>query len=161
MSWTKEQFVLKAYAEIGFSNRIYDLKPEHLEYGLTSMDAMIATWNELGIRLGYLIPDSYENSNLNDETNVPDRANQAIYTNLAIRIADTLGKVVSENLKLIADSSYAVVLGRAALPNPRRMPNDMPRGAGNKGWRQNRPFISSPPDKIDVGSGGDDLELEI
>jgi hypothetical protein len=75
---------------------------------------------------------------LDDESNVPDRANEAIYLNLALKIAPSLGKTVSPDLKASAWYAYNNLLSWA-LSNPRKMsmPDTMPRGAGNKPWRFN------------------------
>jgi len=56
---------------------------------------MLAMWNGRGIRLNYLLSTDPENVNLDDETDVPDYANEAIILNLAIKIAPSHGKSLS------------------------------------------------------------------
>jgi hypothetical protein len=154
MSWTKRQFVEQAFEEIGYASYAYDLEPEQLESAMRRMDSMMATWNEKGIRLGYPIPSSPENSDLDEETNVPDSANEAIYTNLAIRVAPTIGKVASAETKATANTAYKVLLSRAAMPNEQQLPSTLPAGAGNKPWRNDNPFLDEPDDPLLAGGDG-------
>jgi hypothetical protein len=87
MGYTKRQFVTSAFEEIGLADYVFDLQPEQLEAALRRLDSMMAEWNAAGIRLGYAMPSSPQDSDLDTETNVPDSAWEAIITNLAIRIA--------------------------------------------------------------------------
>lgn len=56
MGWTKRQFVTQAFEEIGLASYVFDLTPEQLDSALRRLDTMIASWNALGIRLGYPLP---------------------------------------------------------------------------------------------------------
>lgn len=141
MSWTKRQFVYQAFEEIGYANYAYDLEPEQLESALRRLDSMMATWNAKSIRINYPIPTSPENSDLDEETGVPDRANEAIYLNLAIRIAPVVGKTVSSETRMSARMAYNEVLQNATMPNEMLFPRSLPAGAGNKPWRYDTPFI--------------------
>ena len=89
MGWTRRQFVEQAFEEIGYASYVYDLEPEQLESAGRRLDAMVASWNGKGIRLGYPLPSSPELASLDTETEVPDYANEAIYTNLAVKLAPT------------------------------------------------------------------------
>lgn len=157
MSWTKRQFVQQAFEEIGLASYAFDLQPEQLQSALRRMDAMMATWNAKGIRIGYPIPTSPENSYLDDETGVPDAANEAIYTNLAIRIAPSFGKAVSMEAKASARAAYDVLLMRAAVPPEMQLPGSLPAGAGNKPWRNDDEYIKDPSDPL---LAGDDSVLD-
>jgi hypothetical protein len=156
MSWTKRQFINKAYGVIGLASYAYDLTPEELQDAMTTMDSMMATWNAKGIRLGYPIPSSPENSDLDDETNVPDAANEAIYLNLAIRIALGKGKVVLPDTKIIAREAYKSALMHTSEVIEKQMPETMPLGAGHKSWRsRSGPYVTPPTDPITVGGDGE------
>lgn len=102
MGWTKRDFIAAAYEEIGLAQSVFDLSPEQIQSALRKMDSMMATWNARGIRLGYPLPSSPGESELTTDTEVPDRANEAIYTNLAIRLASAVGRPVSDDLKRVA-----------------------------------------------------------
>jgi len=151
MGWTKRQFVIQAFEEVGYASYKFDLQNEQLESALRRMDAMMSTWNGLGIRVGYPIPTSPENSDLDQETNVPDSANEAIYTNLSVRIAPTIGKTVSLETGRVARSAYRVLLARATQPIEKQFPGTMPSGAGNKSRNIDFPFVNGPTDPLLAG----------
>jgi len=155
MGYSKRQFVAAAFEEIGLASYVFDLSPEQLQSALRRLDAMIADWNGKGILLGYPLPGSPQDSDLDEPTLVPDSANQAILTNLAIRIAPSYGKVVMPETKAVAKDSYNTLLQRATMPPEQQLPATMPAGAGNKPWRvYDNPFIRPPVDPVDAGPDG-------
>ena len=152
MSWTKRQFVEAAFEEAGYAVYAFDLQAEQLESALRRLDAMMSTWNSIGIRVGYPLPASPGDSDLDAETGVPDSANEAIYTNLAIRIGPPLGKTISRETKVAAKSSYNALLSLSTKPEPMQLPSNMPAGAGNKkDTVDDRPFSSAPDDPVAAG----------
>ncbi len=155
MGWSKRQFVTQAFDEIGLASYVFDLSPEQLQSALQRLDMMIASWNALGIRLGYPLPSSPLDSDLDEQTNVPDSANQAIYTNLAIKLAPSYGKQIMPDTKATAKESYNTLLARAAMPHEQQLPASMPSGAGNKPWRvYDDPFLRRPVDPLLAGQDG-------
>lgn len=161
MSWTKRQFIEQAFEEIGLAAYVYDLTPEQLQSALRRMDAMVAGWNANGVRIGYPLPSSPEGSDLDQDTGVPDFANEAIYLGLAVRIAPSFGKTVAPETKAFADMAYSNMANQVAIPTPeRQLPKTMPRGQGTKPWRNyNNPFIVPPDATVDAGSDGP-IDLE-
>ena len=152
MSWTKKQFIEQAYEEIGIASYLYDLQSEQLQSAARRLDAMIAAWNAKGIRLGYPITTEPGDVNIDTETNVPDAANLAIYTNLGILLAPGLGKVVSQETKVAAKSAYDGLLARAAQPTEKQFQQTTPRGAGNKPSNRGRDaFFPVPTDPLQPG----------
>jgi hypothetical protein len=155
MGYSKRQFVAAAFEEIGLASYVFDLQPEQLQSAMRRIDAMMADWNGKGIRLGYPLPGSPQDSDLDEPTLVPDSANQAIITNLAIRIAPGYGKVLMPETKAVAKDSYNTLLQRATAPIPQQLPSTMPAGAGNKPWRvYDNPFIRPPVDPALAGPDG-------
>lgn len=155
MGYSKRQYVSAAFEEIGLASYVFDLQPEQLESAMRRLDALMADWNGKGIRLGYPLPGSPQDSDLDEPTLVPDSANQAIITNLAIRIAPGYGKGVMPETKAIAKDSYNTLLQRATAPIPQQLPSTMPAGSGNKPWRMNdNPFIHPPVDPALAGPDG-------
>lgn len=154
MGYTKRQFVTAAFEEIGLADYVFDLQPEQLEGALLRLDAMIAEWNAQGVRLGYAMPSSPQNSDLDEQTNVPDSAWEAIIANLAVRIAPGYGKTVSPDTKAIAKNAYNVLLQRATFPLEKQLPETMPIGQGNKPWRWDNPYVYPPVDPVDAGPDG-------
>lgn len=154
MGYTKRQFITKALSKIGLANYAFDMQPEQLQGALDDLDAMMAEWNARGIRLGYPMPGSPEDSSLDDETAVPDRAWQAVIYNLAVRIADDFGKQVSRTTLTTAKFSLNALLNASAVPMERQFPSTLPAGAGNKPWRYDEPFMTPPTDPVEAGPDG-------
>ena len=155
MGYSKRQFVAAAFEEIGLASYVFDLQPEQLQSAMRRIDAMMADWNGKGIRLGYPLPNSPQDSDLDEPTLVPDWANEAIITNGAVRLAPGYGKVVMPETKAVAKDSYNTLLQRATMPPEKQLPATMPAGAGNKPWRvYDNPFIRPPVDPVDAGPDG-------
>lgn len=159
MSWTKRQFVEQAFEEIGLASYVYDLQPDQLQSACRRLDTMMATWNAKGLRLGYPLPSTPEDTSLDDETNVPDRANEAIVLNLAVKLAPSFGKVVSPDTRAGAKNAMRVLYSYVA-PIEMQLPDTLPSGAGNKPWRTSRDeYMPTPEDPIQAG-GDSLLDLE-
>ncbi len=154
MGYSKRQFVTAAFEEIGLASYVFDLQPDQLQSAMRRLDAMMADWNGKGIRLGYPLPSSPQDSDLDEPSSVPDSANDAIITNLAIRLAPSYGKAVSPDTKGTARNSYNTILSRATMPTEQQMPGTMPSGAGNKPWRIDNPFLTPPVDPVTAGPDG-------
>ena len=154
MSWTKREIVNQAFEEIGFANYNFDLDPEQLQSALRKLDAMMAQWNIRGIRIPYPLSSSPDGSSLDQDTEVPDWAVEPMYINLSIRIAPSLGKVLSREAKADAKLSYNTLLRINAGP-PEMQITNLPRGAGSKYWRIRRsPLLPRAQDVIEGGSDG-------
>lgn len=151
MGWTKRQFVQRAFEEIGLAQYVFDLLPEQLQSAIYRLDAMCESWNGLGIRLGYPIPSSPQYSDLDEQTNVPDCANEAIYTNLAIKIAPMFGKQLPPTSMINAKQAYSAMLTKLA-PMPQMQLGTIPAGAGQK--RIYYPFIVETQQPLLAGLDG-------
>ena len=155
MGYSKRQFVAAAFEEIGLASYAFDLQPQQFESALSRLDAMMASWNALGIRLGYPLPSSPQFSDIDAESEVPDSANEAIITNLSVKIAPGYGKQVMPDTKATAKETYNTLLSRAAAPLEQQLPGTMPSGAGNKPWRvYDDPFLRPPVDPVLAGQDG-------
>lgn len=161
MAFTKRDIVNQAFEEIGLASYVFDLQPQQFDSALRRLDAMMATWNAKGIRLGYPLPSSPADSDLDQDTGVPDNAIEAMILNLAVRVAPGFGKTVSPDTKGNAKRAYNELLANSAMPLEMQLGNEtIPSGAGNKGWRYyNNPFLRAPQDPLQVGSDGI-LDLE-
>jgi hypothetical protein len=156
MSYTKRQYVIAAFEEIGLASYVFDLTDNELLSACKRLDAMMAQWNAKGIRLSYPLPSSPETTSLDAETEVPDAANEAIILNLGIRIAPGYGKSVSPDTKISAKAAYTTLLGWTAQPTPeKQFPRTLPTGAGQKAWRYDQdPFMPIPVDPLTTGGDG-------
>lgn len=97
MAWTKRDVIKKAYAEIGKASYDFDLQPEEMQDALQSLDAMVSAW---GLNFGYSGGDG--KGDIDADTEVPQFAYEALYTNLALRLAPGMGKTVSPETKTFA-----------------------------------------------------------
>jgi hypothetical protein len=157
MGWTKRQLLSQAYEEIGLANYVFDIQPEQEMSALRRLDAMVQSWEQEGVRLGYAASSTSDGSDLDQDSGIPDTANEAVYTNLAIRLASSVGKVPSVELKVIAKAGKDSLLARAAYPRQRRL-GQMAAGAGYKTpW--NQVFINTPSDSPLRQSGDGTLEI--
>lgn len=156
MSWTKRELVLQAFAEIGLPYYSYDLKPEQLQTALNRLDSMMASWNADGLRLGYALASSPSTTDLDQDSGLPDAANLAVYSNLAILVGSAIGKVASDQLKKTARESYNALSAKFVQVPQRLRPSDIPAGAGNKPWRiYGDPFLPPSPEPLTTGLDGD------
>ncbi len=155
---TKRQLIEAAHAELGLADYVFDLPSEQLQLALSRLDAMMAEWDGMGLRLGYAIPGSVEGGDLDTEAGVPDRAWEAIAMNLACRLAPQFGKQVATETKAAAKRGLTMLLGKV-VPNEQSF-GRIPAGAGNKTWQwQLDPFLLPPHKGVDVGPDGA-LEFE-
>jgi hypothetical protein len=145
MSWTKRQYITQAFRAIGLAEYVFDLDASELQDALYALDALMGTWNAMGMKLSYPLPSSPDLADLDEVTSVPDKANEAIFTNLALRIAPGYGKSVSLELKQAAYLSYQTLIKMFSVPHNMQLPQDMPLGAGNK-LLPDEQFTDTPAD---------------
>lgn len=153
--WTKKQIISKAFAELALAGYVYDLDPEQLEDGLQTLDAMLAEWTTFGVNLGYLLPATPDDSAIDADSGIPDTANRAVYLNLAVTLAAGKGKTLATETRAAAARGYHQLLAAAARSVARQtpMPNTLPRGAGNKPWRNRSPFFAGAAETLDTAIG--------
>lgn len=160
MSYTKRQFVESAFEEAGLASYIFSLTADQLQSALRRLDGMMGVWDGKGIRVGWPLTASPDDSDLDTETGAPSSAVEAIYLNLAIRIAPMFGKTLSNDTQKNARQAYNALVARHTQPPVKNLPTTLPRGAGNKPWRNTRnEYISSPAQSLDTAFDGE-IELE-
>lgn len=135
MAWTKKQLIESAFEELALAGFVFDLDPDQLEAALRKLDTMMAAWSGDGISIGYLLPASPDASNIDDDASVPDTAVEAIYMNLAVKLAAGRGKVLTAETRSAAHRGYIALLGAAVAPAPGQCSGLPLAGAGNKPWR--------------------------
>jgi hypothetical protein len=156
MSYTIRQFVESALEEIGMAAYVFDAAPDQLLSAAKRLNSMLAEWNARGIRLGATLYSNPADIDLDADSNVPDNANEAIITNLALRIAPMYGKSPMPATALNAKRAYDVMLLRFAQPVEMQL-GEIPSGAGNKPWRWFDPYT---PEAEPTLTDGTDSPLE-
>jgi hypothetical protein len=156
MAWSKRDIIQQALTEIGLADYAFDLEPAQWQSALRRLDAMIAQWENKGIRLAWPLPVSFANSSIDDDSNAPDTALEALYLNLAVRLAPQYGKTPSPDTKSLASTAYKTLLGQSAQPVPMQIDNmAVPAGAGYKYWRgYTSPFLDPPQKRLAEGDDG-------
>jgi len=152
VGWTKRDLLLQALDELGIPSSTFDMDVDRLQSFMRRMDAMMASWNAQGIRLNYPVPSSPTAGDLDDESGLPDIALEAVFTAVAVLIAPSLGKVVSETTKQRAKNSLDTLMIHVAKPSPKVLPATMPSGAGNLATQ---PFLHPTPEPLRDGAGGE------
>lgn len=157
MAWLKRQLIDEAFAELTLQGFEFDTTAEEQQTALRRLDAMMATWEGRGIRLGYALPSSPDASDLDQDSGIPDTAAEAVFLALAVRIAPGFGKQVPTLTLTNARNAFEPLQFAAARPQAQPMPSTMPLGAGNKGLRRTGgAFFPTPSnDQLPVGAGGD------
>lgn len=133
MSWTKRQIILQALEEIGIHQYEYDSTAEDLQSALRFLDSMMGTWINSGIIFDPEYPlstDIPENS-LDQDTNAPAEAIEPMFLKLAVRVAPSYGKAVSNDTKVDAQKSYMELLRNYTKGTEYSLGRFL-RGAGSK-----------------------------
>ena len=155
MSWTKRQIVAEAFAELALAGYVFDLSPEELTGALRRLDTMMATWDGLGLHLGYPLAIDPDTADLDQPSGLPLRAVEAVYMGLAVRLAAGKGKQLQPATVIAAKRHYEALLGVAMTPaDAQQLRDGMPRGAGAR-RRGFGPFLPRPDTSpTTIGDGG-------
>lgn len=161
MGWTKRQHINQAFTEIGKNPAIFNIDPDDMQAALRTLDSMMATWGNRGIRLGYALPSSSDSSELDSDSGVPDWANEAVYLTLAVRLAPSYGKTVSQHTLLAQRTAFASLPNLGAFPPEQQFRNGLPSGAGNKPYRTpNYTFLPPPVEPLSAGQQDTEITFE-
>lgn len=151
MAWTKRDVIRQAYSEIGRADYEFDLQPEDLQTALRLLDAMMASWSGTqGIRIGYSGGNGF--GDVDADVEVPDWSVEALYLNLALRLAPGIGKTPSPETKINAKAALDALRVRNVKPGLRRISGYA--GAGNSAWG-----VRSMPEDIEPIATGSDNTL--
>lgn len=158
--WTKRDIITEAFAELSLAGYEFDIQPEEEQTALRRLDTMMATWEARGIRLGYALPASPDDSDPDQDSGLPDGATEAVYLNLAVRLAPGFGKVLAGDTRKAARDAFEPLLWAAAAPREQQLPQVLPRGAGNKALRRTGNPFNPPPDGSPLRAAGNgDLDI--
>ena len=153
MSYTKRQLIDGAMDEIGLGQSAFGIEPDQLESALRRLDSMMAEWDTQGIKLGFPIPYEPSQSSLDQISNIPAGANEAVICNLAMKLSPGFGKVVMRETKVSAKTAFISMLNLCGISDPtqKNLPGAMPLGQGNRRYFRdyyNR-FTRNPVDQSD------------
>jgi hypothetical protein len=147
MSWTKRQLIADAYGELALAGYDFDISPEEEAAALRKLNTMLATWGAQGVSLGFHMNASAEDDALDEPSGLPLYAVEAVYMQLAVRIAASKGKALPHSTLTNSKAAYDAVVSKIASDQiqQQQLASGTPRGAGRKPWRTiNQPFVPVP-----------------
>lgn len=115
MTYTKRDIISAAYEAIGVADYDFDLQPEDYQSAVRKLDGMLAAWAVFGVRIGY----AGTGDDISVDANIPGWAYEALYLNLALRIAPGLGKTPAPETRSQALWAYNAALARCVKVPPR------------------------------------------
>lgn len=132
MATTKNDLVRSALTKLAVVGYDYDIDPEELRGGLITLEEMITGWEARGIHTCYALAAYPEAAQGQDDSEINPQARQAIVYALAIQLADSYGKQVSQSVAAGAAAGMNSLL--VAIQNTPSViyPHRMPRGSGNR-----------------------------
>ena len=128
MSKLKGDLVNRAYQWLRISGLTSKATPEEISTALSVMEDMLIEFKSRNICSNYVFeefPDPSTDSRLEPEFN------NAVETNLALRMANFFGKEAPATLSRMATQSLSNWSARTARVNMINPPNRQPRGSGN------------------------------
>lgn len=131
MGWTKKQLIEQAFNEIGLMNYQFDMEPEDAQNACVTLDSLVAGLN---LPLSYNMTDNPSDTDLNQDSGLPNWANTPIYLLLAVALCPRYGKVANQDLKARAQQAKSGMYTMTANTNIACPLNNVPSGQGNKAW---------------------------
>jgi hypothetical protein len=133
MVWTKKQLIDAAFDELALGDGAYILEPEQYISALMKLDAMLTAWGAKGVYLGWnSVSNTTQNPlGTNNSSGLPEFCNEAVYLNLALRLANSYGRLVSPDLRNLASSSYRDLVGILATTPVASSNGSIMLGAGD------------------------------
>jgi hypothetical protein len=134
VGWKKRDLVTQAYGELALAGYVFDLEPEEIQFAITKMDTMLASWDSKGVRLGYAIGHSPDGGDPDDESGVAVRNVDAVVLNLAVALAASKGKQLAQSTLKGAKDAYDALVAAVVVSQVQQVqwPHGTPRGAGNR-----------------------------
>lgn len=125
---TKNDIVLNAFSEMRISGITVSPNPTEVTDAITVLDNMMLNWENENICIGYIRPESYGQSDPNDDSGIPDTAVFAVVANLSKVLCPSYGK--QPHMQTLANARQ----GKSNLYNielPQRENNPfLPKGSG-------------------------------
>lgn len=142
---TKRQILGLTFLTMGLANYEFNIEPEEWASALFAMDAQMATWRTNNLYLNYNAPAVIGQSDLADESGIPDDAVLPVGTALAFVVAPAIGKTLSVEAKVTAGNAMNALRARYSVTPNRLLQQGTPRGAGQKPWGIWNPFGFNGP----------------
>lgn len=135
------ELIKDAYTEIGVNSQLKPVTPFDVDFGRRKLERMIQEWIDDDMDFGFT-PIEFSS----DEASIPSSVEEAVVTNLALRLISSKGRPASAELKVVASISLANVKAQyqsKEVPD-RIVSGTMPLGAGR--GRGLKPPVFAGPD---------------
>ena len=129
---TKLYILNEGFDELGLAGYVFNLSPNDQMAALRKLDALVATWEAQGLTINWGFSTDPNDSTPNDEVTIPDSALTALTTALAVRLAPSYGKTVSQDTKMAAAYGLNALRTQRAVVPQQQFPDSLPIGAGNQ-----------------------------
>ena len=151
----KGDLVQGAYEQLKIWGLTVSAVPEETQLALKRLNGMLLHWESKGIYLGWVVGDDSPN----DESGLPDWAQEAVFTNLALKLMPAYGKTPTQ-LDVMQARESLLAISLSDFSNM-EYPDTMPVGAGNQryGYSSRRFFVESDPDAGVQSNAGEDINL--
>jgi len=141
MARKKRDIILSALREIGIADYDFDVAPQEMASALGRLEAMMAAWTARGLLLGYVFGSPPD---LDAESGIPAYAEEAVVTNLGLRLAPSYGRQVMDGTASVAHTAYSDLMLQMGCIPERQYPETMPTGSGNARCGYGGEFFPQP-----------------
>jgi len=150
MSYTKRQIIIGALSELGQTDFVYDAQPEELQGALNALNVLLANWAGEGAETGAFVVSTFDADDLNADSGLPPAAIRGAQCALAMDLAPSYGKQVSQHTMRQAARVEALMRRQSLTIPPRaRDLGVMVAGQGSKNWMR----VDLPDTDTDVLQG--------
>ncbi len=137
----KRTLLEQAFTECALNGWEYDITPEEKNTALTRLDMLMAELRGRGVDLGYNMPNTIGQGDMDDESGIPDAAVFGVATLLALRLCPTMGKTMSKESREAQTQAMKALRSASIIALPTmRFRNGTPSGSGNKPWGTRYPY---------------------
>ena len=126
MSQTAEFTITRAFSIAKIKKDNIDIEPNEMNDGISTYNNLIAQLQIDGVTFGASKVDDKE-----DDTEVPDWAQEMIETQIAIRLADEFNRPVTSVLAARTSRALKAVMRMVRRQRQSAFPNTLPVGSGN------------------------------
>lgn len=132
---TRSLIMSRSFGRLAMGDYEFDIGAEEKAAARTSLDGMMAEWLGEGLDLGFVPSTDEENDAVDIAT--PDWASQAIWSNLAVRMAADFGKMPGAALIRDAKRGFDLVKSQAQIIPRQRSGKSVIHGGGDR-WYYRR-----------------------
>lgn len=148
---TKIELVDRAYSKLRISGITVNPTPEEVALAVDELECMVAEWDGKNVCMGYAFEEEPDPST---ESGISKQYENAVQSNLAVRLASDFGKDIPMNLQAQANQSYSAASSMSARVKQTDYPRRQPVGEANtlrlNRWRRYYDIQPDAPNDCDT-----------